>query len=312
MNYDISYTSFPSSDGKSIIKAKIYVPKNAEIKGVVQLSHGMKDHTARYEVLADHLTKNGYVFAGNDHIGHGESAPSDDLFGFFDEKDGAELLLKDLHAMNRILRNTFPGIKPVLLGHSMGSFLSRLYAVKYPHTISGHVIHGTGGPMGIILPFGKGVVSAISLFKGKMHRSKLVASMAFMGYNSKFPKEEGSSAWLTRDVARVSGEDRNKYTTFTFTLAAYRDLFNMVGRSNSKKWFDSYPRELPTLVMSGDMDPVGNYGSGPKYVYKHLLMRGVNDVGIKLYSGARHELFNETCKEEVFDDLTAWLGGVFK
>ena len=311
MNYELQLESFPSGDGKSTVAARIYVPRDKEIKGVLQIAHGMKDHVERYEVLAEALTKEGYVVAGNDHIGHGRTAKDKSDLGFFAEKDSVDIILHDLHTMNKILRNKFPSFTPVILGHSMGSFLSRLYVNKYPHTVAGHIIHGTGGPMGIILPLGKALVNTVMLFKGKRGYSKLIANMAFMGYNSKFPKSEGECAWLTRDTERVNGSDRNEYTTFPFTVSAYRDLFQMVGLSNSKKWFDSYPKDIPTLVMSGDMDPVGNYGKGPSYVYKHLLMSGTSSVTLKLYEGARHELFNETCRNEVFSDITNWLSGVF-
>lgn len=312
MNYTISSITFRSCDEKNTIYGRIYTPVSGEIRGVVQLSHGMVDHTGRYEALADYLTKNGYVFAGNDHLGHGKSVSDDADFGFFAEKGGVDLVLRDLHAMNRILREKFPGVKPVIMGHSMGSFLSRLYVEKYPHTVSGHIIHGTGGPMGIILPLGKALVKTISLFRGKRYRSSFVKGIAFAGYNSKFPKDEGSNAWLTRDLSTVSTRDDDKLTNFTFTLSAYYDLFTAVGASNSKKRFASYPTDLPTLIMSGDMDPVGNYGNGPKYVYKHLLVRGVTDLSLRLYEGARHELFNETNRESVFADMTEWLSGIYK
>lgn len=312
MNYELIRVAFPSADGKCTASAKIYVPKDKEIIGVVQLAHGMADHVGRYETLAEFLTGEGYVLAGNDHLGHGETAPTDADFGFFAERDGIDKILSDLHTMNGILRKRFPGFKPVIMGHSMGSFLSRLYVEKYPETVSGHIIHGTGGPMGIILPIGKALVNTVMLFKGKRGRSKLIASMAFMGYNSKFPKEEGKTAWLSRDTARVAGEDRNKYTTFIFTVSAYRELFRMVGRSNSKKWFKEYPKDLRTLVMSGEEDPVGAYGKGPKYIYKKLSVSGVTDVTLNLYEGARHELFNETNRDEVFSDMKKWLSGVSK
>ena len=311
MNYELQLTSFPSKDGKSTAFARIYIPKDKAIKGVLQIAHGMKDHTERYEILAEALTGEGYVVAGNDHIGHGRTAKDKSDLGFFAKKDAINIILHDLHTMNKLLREMFPDFKPALLGHSMGSFLSRLYVNKYPHTVSGHVIHGTGGPMGVILPLGKALVNTVMLFKGKRGYSRLIAGMAFMGYNSKFPKSEGECAWLTRDISRVNGSDRNEYTTFPFTVSAYRDLFNMVGLSNSKQWFASYPKALPTLVMSGDMDPVGGYGKGPRYVYKRLLMEGGSSVSLKLYEGARHELFNETCRNEVFKDITNWLSGVF-
>ena len=312
MNYTLSTVTFASTDGKNNIYGRIYTPASGVVRGVVQLSHGMVDHTGRYEALASYLCARGYVFAGNDHLGHGASVAADEDFGFFAESGGVDILLRDLHSMNRILRERFPGIKPVIIGHSMGSFLSRLYVNKYPHTVSGHVIHGTGGPMGIVLPLGKALVKTVALFRGKRHRSPFVASVAFAGYNSKFPKSEGKSAWLTRDLERVSDRDTDKRTSFIFTLSAYYDLFSAVSRSNSKKWFSEYQRELPTLIMSGDMDPVGNYGDGPKYVYKHLMIRGVTDLELKLYEGARHELFNELNRAEVFADITTWLGGIFK
>jgi alpha-beta hydrolase superfamily lysophospholipase len=134
--------------------------------------------------------------------------------------------------------------------------------------------------------------------------------MAFAGYNSKFPKEEGKNAWLTSCSELIEGRDDDKYTSFRFTESGYRELFYMLGKCNSKKWFSEYPKNMKTLIMSGDMDPVGNYGKGPAYVYKKLLVEGCTDVSMKLYAGARHELFNEFCREEAFADIIAWLGGI--
>ncbi len=313
MSYTVFAIEFPSSDGINTVRGKIYVPTNTVPKGIVQLSHGMVDHVGRYEKLAAYLTERGYVFAGNDHIGHGETAKlGGKEFGYFADKGGTEFILKDLHTMNKKLRERFDGMKPVIMGHSMGSFLSRLYAVKYPNSIVGHIIHGTGGPMGAVLPLGQGLVNFIILFRGTKYRSALVKNMAFMGYNSKFPKSEGHNAWLTRDGAQILDRDENELTNFTFTVSAYRDLFAMVGKSNSKRWFTDYPKSLKTLIMSGDRDPVGKYGEGPRYVYKHLLLSGVSDVSLSLYEGARHELFNETNRDEVFRDMCEWLDRAYQ
>ncbi len=312
MKYVYSSFTYPSSDGKNTVTAHVYAPQNGNIKGVIQICHGMVDHVLRYENLAVYLTERGYVLAGNDHLGHGATAASEEDFGFFADSDSITYILKDLHAMNRKLREMYPGSKPVMMGHSMGSFLSRLYAIRYPNSISGHIIHGTGGPMGAILPLGKALVNTIIFFRGKHYRSKLVKKISFMGYNSKFPKEDGEDAWLTRDTETVKDRGTDKRTDFIFTLAAYRDLFSMVGQCNSKKWFREYPSSLKTLIISGDMDPVGNYGEGPKYVYKHLLIHGTEDLTLKLYEGARHELFNETTREEIFSDMESWLEGALK
>ena len=305
-NYVFSEISFPSADGKNTVHGEIYTPASGKIRGVVQLAHGMIDYVGRYGFLAEFLTANGYVFAGNDHLGHGKTAASDSDFGYFADEDGILCVLRDLHTMNKHLRDTYPGVPVVLMGHSMGSFLSRLYVERHPHSVSAHIIHGTGGP-NPLLPFGKALVKWKTLFHGRRYRSKTIAKLAFSGYNSRFDKSEGMIAWLTRDGATVSGRYDDKFANFIFTVSAYGELFKMLGDSNSKEWFANYPKELPTLVISGDADPVGNYGKGPDYVYKQLMVSGVSDVSIKLYEGARHELFNETNRDEVFADMLSWI-----
>lgn len=311
MSYNYSELTFPSSDGKNQVFAEIYTPKTVSAKGVVQLSHGMIDYVTRYKGLAEFLTANGYIFAGNHHLGHGKTAACEDDFGFFAEKDGVKYLLKDLHAMNKQLRSLFPALPVIMLGHSMGSFLARLYVEKYPHDLAGVIIHGTSGPNGLI-PLGKLAVGIRRMMKGAKYRSSFITKLAFGSYNSHYPKSEGKLAWLTRDTEAVSGKYTDKYASFKFTLAGYADLFDMIAKSNSSEWFSNYPKDMATLIVSGADDPVGKYGKGPTYVYKKLLMERLSRVSLKLYEGARHELFNETNRDEVCRDLLAWLDGVAK
>ena len=309
MHYNISEFSFLSSDGKSSIYAKIHEPNEGEIRGVVQLAHGMVDHVERYGELVAYLTGEGYVFAGNDHLGHGKTAKCKDDFGFFASKDGYKYVVDDLYTMNQELHKRYPGKPVILLGHSMGSFLSRLYAVKYPTSIDGIIIHGTGGK-NPALPFGKIVVAVLRAIKGERYRSALVKKLSFMGYNSRFDKSEGDDAWLTRAgelVADRNGDDR---TNFIFTLAGYNDLFTMLGECNSSHWYSEYPKSLPTLLMAGAEDPVGNYGEGVREVYDGLSKEGVVALDIALYEGARHELFNETNRAEIFRDMCDWLSSL--
>ena len=309
MHYNISEFSFLSSDGKSSIYAKIHEPNEGEIRGVVQLAHGMVDHVERYGELVAYLTGEGYVFAGNDHLGHGKTAKCKDDFGFFASKDGYKYVVDDLYTMNQELHKRYPGKPVILLGHSMGSFLSRLYAVKYPTSLDGIIIHGTGGK-NPALPFGKIVVAVLRAIKGERYRSALVKKLSFMGYNSRFDKSEGDDAWLTRAgelVADRNGDDR---TNFIFTLAGYNDLFTMLGECNSSHWYSEYPKSLPTLLMAGADDPVGNYGEGVREVYDGLSKEGVVALDIALYEGARHELFNETNRAEIFRDMCDWLSSL--
>lgn len=308
MSFNLQTVTLLSSDGVHALYAEIYEPRGREPVGVVQLSHGMVDHVGRYGALAEFLTENGFVFAGHCHLGHGKSAVDRGELGYFADKGGAEKVIADVGGMNAVLRERFPGLPIFLFGHSMGSFIARIYAERCPETVDGLIIHGTGGPNRII-PLGRVLVRLMMLFLGGKHRSTLMKRFASVGYNSKFPKEEGSAAWLTRDNAIARAKADDPYANFTFTLSAYGDLFRFVSGSNSKEWFDEYPVELPTLIISGDMDPVGGFGKGVTEVYDGLKRRCVKDLTLKLYEGARHELFNEINRDEVFSYLVSWLSG---
>ena len=309
MSYNHEEITYPSSDGIHTIHADIYTPKNKTSRGIIQLAHGMVDHPGRYLSLIEFLTNEGYIFAGNHHLGHGKSAGCPEEFGYFAKKGGVDLVLKDMHTLNRHLRDTYPTLPLILLGHSMGSFLARLYVIEHPHSMRAVIIHGTGGP-NPLAPLGKLCAKAVALFKGERHRSKLIYSLALGSYNKRFDKSEGNNAWLSRDTAAVAGKACDPYASFTFTVSGYYDLFTMLERCNSREWFEKYPKDMRTLIVSGEDDPVGNYGKGVRQVYSKLMVMGASDLDLKLYKGARHELFNETNKDEIFEDLKAWLSGV--
>ena len=309
MNYNFSEITYPSKDGKNTVYACLYTPKHCTARGIVQIVHGMVDHIERYEQLADFLTGEGYIVAGNNHLGHAKTAPTEEELGYFGDESAVDFLVSDIHTLNRYLRDTFPALPLVIFGHSMGSFLTRLYIEKHPNSIKGAIIHGTSGPLRVVSA-GKLLASLIIKARGRRHRSELLARIAFMGYNSHFDKSEGDFAWLSRDAEAIKPRDSDPYAKFLFTVSAYKDLFSMLERCNKKSWFENYPAALPTLVVSGDEDPVGQYGKGPKIVYKKLLVAGAKGVSLKIYSGARHELFLETNRQEVFSDLLVWLNGV--
>ena len=305
MNYIHRDITFPSSDGKNTIHAELFIPSDNNIKGVVQISHGMMDYIGRYQGMADALCKAGFAIAGNDHLGHGDSVATPDDYGFFASKGGYRYVIDDVKKMNDLIRKEISGVPVVLLGHSMGSFIARLYALDYRDSIDGLIIHGTAGP-NPATGAGKLLVKILRAIKGERHRSRFVCSLADGGYNKGFDPAEGDGAWLTRDPSMVADRVGNPKNDFIFTLAGYEDLFNFLGNCNSSSWFRQFPKDLPTLVISGKEDPVGGFGKGVQYVYDNLAKNGAN-VELKFFEGARHELFNETNRDEVFSYLVAWL-----
>ncbi len=298
---------FTSTDGKNNIHAELFIPSDNNISAVVQISHGMMDYIGRYKGLAEVLCGSGIALAGNDHLGHGDSVSTSDDYGFFASKNGYNLVIDDVKLMNDLIHKEFPGVPVFLMGHSMGSFIARLYALKYADSINGLIIHGTAGP-NPAAGAGKLLVKLFRAIKGERHRSKFICSLADGGYNKGFDPAEGAGAWLTRDPSMVADRVGNPKNDFVFTLAGYEDLFTMLAGCNSKSWFGSFPKGLRTLVISGEQDPVGGFGKGVRYVYDNLKSQGAK-VDLKLYEGARHELFMETNRDQVFADLIEWVGG---
>lgn len=310
MNYIHRDITFPSSDGKNTIHAEIFIPSDNIIKGVVQISHGMMDYIGRYTLLAEAFCSAGIAVAGHDHLGHGDSVSTPDDYGFFASKNGYRYVIDDVKKMNDLIRKEIPDVPVVLLGHSMGSFIARLYALDYEDSIDGLIIHGTAGP-NPATGAGKLIVKLLRAIKGERHRSKFICSLADGGYNKGFDPSEGDGAWLTRDPSMVADREGNPKTDFIFTLAGYEDLFSFLGNCNNEAWFKGFPKNLSTLVISGEQDPVGGFGKGVRYVYDNLNKNGAK-VELKLYEGARHELFNEINRDEVFADLIKWIEGIIK
>ena len=305
MAYEIQNFSFLSSNKKDTVQGKMYLPLERETLGVVQVSHGMTEYFDRYEEFCVFLAENGFAVSGHDHLGHGSTAGTPEDLGFFGAKNGYIYLIQDLLLHARLLKESFPGLPHFLLGHSMGSFIVRCYIAKYGDGLDGVLLSGTGGPRSTSRAE-IAAAGAICRAQGPRHRSALMDKLAFGGFNRRF---EGSTGyeWLSRDTEKVLAYSEDPLCTFRFTAAAFRDLCTLIHCANDPRGFRRIPKDLPVLLFSGDMDPVGNYGKGPVEVSRAMKGAGLFDVTCKLYPGGRHEMLNETCRGEVYADILHWL-----
>lgn len=297
-------TGFLSADGKTQVAAFFYTPTETPIKAVIQLSHGMCEYICRYEPMFEVLTAAGFAVCGNDHLGHGDTSP--ESYGFIAEENGYQYVLSDLHTMNGLGHEKYPHLPYFLLGHSMGSFYARWFAEKYPDAIDGLIISGTGGPSPV-MPVGKALAAFLSKVKGAKYVSKLMVKASMGSYCKKIEGATSGNAWLSRDPAVWEAYEKDRKCNFSFTVSAYRDMLTAYLHVNRQAWANSLEKALPIYIYSGDCDPVGAYGKGVKAVYNMLKTAGIRDVQLKLYPGGRHEMHNETNKDEVFADLLRWL-----
>lgn len=296
--------SVPSADGKTALAAYSTEPQSP--KALVQISHGMCEYFLRYEGFAEFLSQNGILVFGHDHLGHGHSAKSPEDLGFTASGGGARFLREDVHNLALKFKQDYPTLPLVLLGHSMGSFIARDVLEKHPDTYSAAIIMGTAGP-DMPTAAGKLLASLIIAFCGERHRSKLLRSISFAGYNKRFEKGCDPNAWLTRDTEIISRYNQDPLCNFVFTARAYHDLFTLLGSVSRKEWASALPKDLPLLLVSGEADPVGGWGKGVQKIADRLRDSGMTDLTLSLYPEMRHEILNEQSNQTVWSDLLLWI-----
>ena len=308
-SYNRKEFTYSSSDGKNHIAAYLFTPTEGAARAVVQIVHGMCDYIDRYTELIEHLTAAGYAVCGNDCLGHGHTARHSEDLGFFAAPDGDDTVVTDAHKLTLQVRAQFKGAPFILLGHSMGSFVARLYAISYYRDIDGVILLGTANNR--LAGIGKMIARHLVRSQGETARNERLSRFVFGPYNRRVGGDPDGFEWLTRDDGVVATYMADPYCNFSFTNLAFADLFSMLERVSGANWAKQYPKSIPTLIASGDCDPVGACGKGPRTVAARLEAAGVKDVTLKLYEGARHELHNELCREEFFEDTVAWLNARF-
>ena len=293
----------PSSDGVHQLAGKVYLPEG-EKKGYFHVVHGMTEFIGRYDGFMTRLAEEGYVVFGYDHLGHGHTAEPDGSFGYIAHRDGWRLLVKDVAVFADAVRAEYGEMPYYLLGHSMGSFVVRLAAVMNPAPDK-LIVMGTGGPNPAA---GAGLVMAkmIRGCKGEKSTSALLEALAFGAYNKHFQEEKDPIAWLTKDRAIRDKYRNDPFCTFRFTTSAMADLVSLNKTCNEKAHFDAFPKDLPVFFVSGTEDPVGDYGKGVTTAAEELKKRNCK-VSVKLYENCRHEILNDSCREEVIADILAFL-----
>lgn len=275
--------------------------------GIVQIAHGMTEHSKRYHEFATKLVKAGYVVYANDHRGHGQTAGVQEKLGYFADENGWEMVVDDLYQLTMTIKKEYPDIPLFLFGHSMGSFLSRRYIQKYGTELDGVILSGTGADQGVLSWLGIQLANLESKIKGKKNQSHLLNQLAFGNFNRAFHPFRTEFDWLSRDEQEVDKYIADPFCGYVPTTSFFYDLFSGIKRLDRSEYLNQVPKNLPIFLFSGDQDPVGDGGKGVLKTYHNFQKAGILDVAYKLYLGGRHEMLNESNREEVYQDVIAWL-----
>ena len=275
-----------------------------EPKAVILLAHGMAEHSMRYAGFAEFLNANGISFYCHDQRGHGKTAGQ--ALGKLRKGLDWKLMLDDLFTIKKKLIDTNSHCPVILMGHSMGSFLVRCAVQVQPNMFDGLIISGTGDSQGLIGKAGA-LLTKVLCSTGEHAPANMMQNMVFGGYNKAFTNPRTEFDWLTRDEAQVDLYIADPWCGFVCTNGFFHELLHGIQMAGDAQGVAKMNKTMPVYLFSGDKDPVGNNGKGVANVKKLLDGAGMQDVTMRLYPEGRHEMLNELNKQEVMDDLLAWV-----
>ena len=284
------------------------VPGAARPRGIIVIAHGMAEHASRYARFAASAVEEGYAVLAGDHRGHGATAAPGG-FGFVAEKGGWERVVADMGTVLDAARRAWPDVPVFLMGHSWGSFLARDLAARRGGELAGLILLGTGSGTGALTRPAAAVCAGESRLRGPRHPSRLLNALAFGPYQRHFAPNRTEADWISRDAKEVDRYVADPWCGFVCTSSFFRDLVAGQGVVNTASHAAAVPAELPMLLASGDRDPVGAMGRGVQRAATLYRRAGVREVSVLLYPGGRHELLNETNRDQVTGDILTWIDG---
>jgi len=300
-----SYFS-PTPTSETKLFHTLFTPDTVSVKATLLIIHGMQEHSGRYAEIAGYFADRGFAVLTYDHLGHGKSVKDKKDIGFFQQDQPDEKLISDAEAMSKYLHQQYPDVPHFVLGHSMGSFVTRCLLQKSSGKFTGAVIVGTGGPL-----------AGISLIKGYLSLANKIAphyptylNTLFNIVNNKHFKKDpdfSDTSWLSLNPANRKAFAQDELCGLPFTNNAFYALFSIYKKATARNWASTISESFPFLFISGQNDPIGDFSKGVQQTVDHLKQDGFKDVDAKIYPEMRHEILNEEIKADVFNDIYQWI-----
>lgn len=300
--------TFLSTDGKTQLHGMRWEPEGGSVRAVLQICHGVAEHIARYDAFARYLNGLGIAVVGHDHLGHGLSLPEGGTPVYFGAGNTWNTVVDDIYVLHQRIRLWYPDVPLCIMGHSMGSFLTRTYLIRYPGTVKAAVIMGTGWQPKAVIAGGMAVAKAVGAVVGENGTSDLVTNLAFGAYNKLFAPNRTSCDWLSADEGNVDAYMADPLCGADATVDLFRQMLSGIRFNQKLSNLRQMDPRIPVLFVAGEKDPVGDCGNGVRRTYQEFRRAGVQDCTLKLYPGLRHEILNEKAQQQqIFEDIGQWL-----
>ena len=296
-----------SADGKTQIHAVEWIPKKSVI-GVIQIAHGVTEHILRYEHFAEYFTQKGFVVVGNDHIGHGTSIAPSGKSMYFGQKNSWNFVVKDIENCKKIMKEKYLDVPYIMLGFSLGSFLVRTYLIDYKaELIDGAIIIGTGYIPNFKIAIAKTIANKEAKKVGEENTSPIIKSLTFETYNKLFKPNKTECDWLCANEEALDEYLKDPLIGKNYTAGLFIELLSGMQYTSNLKNIKKMNKKIPIILLSGDKDPVGDFGKGTIKTFEILKKAGIENLDIKLYKDLRHDILHEHCRKKVYNDIEKWL-----
>lgn len=303
-----SSEQFIIATGGRKLFARTWTIDHQSPKAVILIIHGMLEHSGRYERFAKVLVENQYTVLTYDHRGHGKTDPEQP--GMIDFDDGFLHMVSDIQHVRSRIGQEFPDIPLIVFAHSMGSFLTQRYMQLYDDRPAGIIYSGSNGKPPSLVYGGLILSKLLNKIKGPDFKSRLIHNLSFNPFNSKFKPNRTDLDWLSRNTEEVDKYINDPFCGFIPPVSFYNQLFTGLLTVSNHSPFAGQNPDIPLLIVSGDHDPVSGMGKGIRRLEKQFKESGAENLTVKIYKGARHELLFETNRHEVMKDIISWLEGI--
>jgi len=270
---------------------------------IVQILHGLGEYSDRYARFASAAVARGFAVVSHDHRGHGPRASE---LGHFADTGGWHKVNQDIQSVNDAIRESFPEIPVVMLGHSMGSFLAQTFAMYYGARLSGLILSASTWPSRLQLVPAKLLAHLEAWRLGIRGNSPLLDKLGFGAFNKQFAPNRTEFDWLSRDAAEVDKYVADPLCGELSSCSLWLDFLGGLFQISSDHAVSRVPTDLPILITGGSADPVGG-DKGMAKLGMHYAQTLHQRIKVKIYAGGRHEMLNEANRDEVTADWLDWI-----